>query len=255
MALWYEVTGSGPDLVLLHGWSQNAGVWHSLVPALQDKYRITLIELPGHGASPLVDQALQIDAWVDAVLQVAPQRAAWLGWSLGGLIAQRAAALAPERVECLCLAVTAPKFIKSADWSHGVDEADFKQFAEVLYANPEATIKRFFALQVQGGANQKAALNQLIAALAERPPADLAGLQAGLHLLLHTDVRAALKQLDMPCAWLWGAKDTIASAAMANDVAQLMPDATCTVLDRAAHAPFISHFADSMSWLAQALAR
>ena len=63
-ALYHEVRGSGPDLVLLHGWSLNLGVWESLARELATRFRIIAIDLPGHGDSPakfqtdLVQQAI-----------------------------------------------------------------------------------------------------------------------------------------------------------------------------------------------------
>ncbi len=254
MGLCHITEGSGPDLVILHGWSQNAGVWHAVMPALRDKYRVHLIELPGHGASPMVDQADELDAWVEAVLDAAPVQAFWLGWSLGGLLAQRAALLAPERIQGLCLVTTAPRFVATADWPYGITQAAFEQFADLLMTDSTATVKRFLTLQVQGGAHARAALNQLIAALSQRPEADIKGLKAGLHLLLSTDLRDGLPQLSVPASWLWGGKDTIATASIADAVAQLAPDSKTTVFDKAAHAPFISHFAASMQWLEEALA-
>ena len=81
MSLHVQTLGDGPELVLLHGWGMNLGVWEPLLPILQSRYRLTLIELPGHGESPLPDDADNLDAWVQACLEVAPSWATWLGWS------------------------------------------------------------------------------------------------------------------------------------------------------------------------------
>ena len=50
-ALYYEVSGHGPDVVLLHGWSLNLRVWDGLVRALAPRFRLIAIDLPGHGHS------------------------------------------------------------------------------------------------------------------------------------------------------------------------------------------------------------
>lgn len=48
---------SGPEdaepVLLLHGWGSNAGLMQLLANALQDKYRVYNIDLPGHGQTPL----------------------------------------------------------------------------------------------------------------------------------------------------------------------------------------------------------
>ena len=52
MTLHVEVSGSGPDLVLLHGWGMNAAVWGEVATALAQHFRLHCVDLPGHGASP-----------------------------------------------------------------------------------------------------------------------------------------------------------------------------------------------------------
>ena len=41
--------GSGEPLVLLHGWPQHWWCWHRVAPLLQDRYRLLMPDLRGHG--------------------------------------------------------------------------------------------------------------------------------------------------------------------------------------------------------------
>lgn len=43
--------GAGPDLVFLHGAGDQAGAWSKTAPHLMDRYRVHLLDLPGHGES------------------------------------------------------------------------------------------------------------------------------------------------------------------------------------------------------------
>ena len=47
--LYVEWSGSGPPLVLLHGWAMHGGLLAPLVPALSARYRVAVVDLPGHG--------------------------------------------------------------------------------------------------------------------------------------------------------------------------------------------------------------
>ena len=51
MSLYRHTRGYGPDLVLVHGWGMNSAVWEPIVPGLSERFRLTIIELPGHGGS------------------------------------------------------------------------------------------------------------------------------------------------------------------------------------------------------------
>ena len=248
MSLWCETAGQGPELVLLHGWGMNAGVWQPLLEALRERYRVTLIELPGHGES-LLPQQHDLDAWTRACLQVAPERASWVGWSLGGLIAQRAALLAPQRIEMLCLVTATPSFVQREGWQAAMSPSVFQQFAEALVADPQATLKRFLSLQVKGAEDARVVLRGLNEALAQRPAADVQGLRAGLQLLLDGDLRGQLAQLAVPSRWLFGERDTLVPAAVAQALPELLAGARSEVIAGAGHAPLLSHPQQCLQWL------
>ncbi len=41
MALYTHTSGSGSDLVLVHGWSLHGGIWDRFVPLLEPHFRVT----------------------------------------------------------------------------------------------------------------------------------------------------------------------------------------------------------------------
>ncbi len=47
----YEVSGQGPALVLLHGWTENHNFWKFQIPAFTKDYMVLTIDLRGHGES------------------------------------------------------------------------------------------------------------------------------------------------------------------------------------------------------------
>ena len=51
----WGVTGSGPDLVLVHGTPANSVVWEGVIARLRDRYRMHFLDLPGYGASEQFD--------------------------------------------------------------------------------------------------------------------------------------------------------------------------------------------------------
>ncbi|MCU1499974.1 MAG: hypothetical protein JWM47_3927 [Acidimicrobiales bacterium] len=106
--LWGE---RPPELVLLHGGAQNAHTWDTVALALQRP--LVAIDLPAHGHSDAGrDGSLDLEAnAVDvatAVAALAPQAAAVVGMSLGGLTTLALAAGRPELVRSVVLVDITP---------------------------------------------------------------------------------------------------------------------------------------------------
>src|SRR3712207_4519874 len=108
--LAYEVTGSGPPLILLHGLSGSGRWWGRNVPAFAANFRTYTVDLPGFGQSRrtrwsrLDDTADQLADWIMAE---GLTRAHIGGHSLGGTVAARLASRHPDRVDRLVLVAAA----------------------------------------------------------------------------------------------------------------------------------------------------
>lgn len=109
----YYVGGraDGPALVLAHGLSGAASNWVSLAPLLANRCRLFIPDLPGHGGSAPVAAAPSLDAFADRLLDLAAlegmDEAVYVGHSLGGTIALRAAIRRPAAVAGLVLLAAA----------------------------------------------------------------------------------------------------------------------------------------------------
>jgi pimeloyl-[acyl-carrier protein] methyl ester esterase len=248
--------GEGRPLVLLHGWGMNSAVWSTILPQLATSHRITLLELPGHGSAPYTDGCDELDDWTDYCLQRAPENADWIGWSLGGQIALHAALLQPQRIRRLVMVCSSPRFVRAADWPHAMLQATLHQFAESLKKDHQQTLARFLALQVQGDDQAREALRLLRQEVKLRPEPHPVALEAGLELLLRVDLRAQLRSLQVPSLWLLGAKDALVPGALATALRALeIPAATVELIAGCAHAPFLSHPAQSLALMRAFLER
>jgi pimeloyl-ACP methyl ester carboxylesterase len=102
----YVSLGRGKQtLVFVHGWSCNMDFWRFQVPAFQEKVRLILLDLPGHGQSDKPETSYTIELFakgVDAVLRDAKvERATLLGHSLGTPIICRFYRDHPEKTAAL----------------------------------------------------------------------------------------------------------------------------------------------------------
>ena len=202
--------------------------------------RITHIDLPGHGHSPFKPSWGSLDTWVEACLQAAPTQAVWIGWSLGAMISLAAARRAPEAVSSVVSIAGTPRFVQTKDWPHAVAVGTLGQFSSSLREDYRATMVRFLALQVHGGEDARATFRQLREGLAGRPEPNPRALDVGLGILRHSDLRPEIQNIHCPCLWLLGERDTLAPAAVAEDLRTLQPAGRVEVVKGAAHAIFIS---------------
>jgi 3-oxoadipate enol-lactonase len=102
--LWYEETGSGEAVVLLHEGVVDSRIWRDAVPLLADRFRVVSYDQRGYGRSPMwAGPYSLLDDLVGVLEEVGIERAALVGASRGGRIALVAALEAPERVSSLVL--------------------------------------------------------------------------------------------------------------------------------------------------------
>ncbi|MGE5624888.1 MAG: pimeloyl-ACP methyl ester esterase BioH [Bacillota bacterium] len=240
-ALHVETEGRGPALFLLHGWGLHGGVWDTLCPKLAERCRVTRVDLPGHGRSRAVALPADLSEAAQLVSAVAPPDAVWLGWSLGGLLALRAALDAPQHMRGLALTNTTPRFVTAPDWPAAMPPEQLQEFADGLAGDYRETLLRFLSLQVRGDETARASLRQLREALFDRGEPDPASLAAGLTLLRRSDLRQEAGSLSLPTLVLAGGYDRLTPPGASGFLARSIPGAQLEVFPKSAHAPFISH--------------
>lgn len=248
---YHQQVGHGPDVVLLHGWAAHSGVWHDIVPQLATQYRIHLIDIPGFGRSAMPSGPYELSTLVDALLEVAPASAAWVGWSLGGLLATAVALRAPERVTKLITVASSPCFVSQLVWM-GMAPQVLARFATQLQSDFAGTLRRFIALQFHGLEVDKQRLRQLEAQLLTPEPS-LQALQGGLRILEQVDLRDQLMQIKCPMVGMYGRLDNIVPVSVAEQIKTCRPDIHTIVFEQAAHIPFLTHPEPFLAQLRQVL--
>lgn len=243
MRLHAASCGHGPELVLLHGWGLHSGAWTTLLPELGQRFRVTCIDLPGHGRSPAAPKGFGLESVAAAIAATAPPGAAWLGWSLGGQLAL-AAALAGAAVRRLVLVATTPRFVAAPDWPCGMAAATLESFAASLAEDHRKTLRDFLTLQLRGDRHAATLLARLRRTLAEQGDPDPAALRAGLEILRTTDLRERLAAVHQPVLVIAGERDRLTPAEAGRRLAAGVSDGRFLVLPGAAHAPFLTHPAE-----------
>jgi 3-oxoadipate enol-lactonase len=104
--LYYEAAGSGPDVVLVHGFGLDRRMWDDQFGAFAERRRVVRYDLRGFGRSalPVAGAGYRHHADLIALMDhLGLARAALVGLSLGGLVVLNATLEFPERVSALVL--------------------------------------------------------------------------------------------------------------------------------------------------------
>lgn len=158
------VGGSGPPLLLLHGYPQCRLMWHGVAPLLAAEHTVIAPDLPGYGESfrptPTPDhephgKRAMAGALVEAMATLGFERFAVAGHDRGGRVAYRMALDHPDRVERLAVLDIVPtgevwsqradRFAGYWHWAFLAQPAPLPE--RMIGGDPDA----FFDLHVRGG--------------------------------------------------------------------------------------------------------
>jgi 2-succinyl-6-hydroxy-2,4-cyclohexadiene-1-carboxylate synthase len=235
-------SGQGTPLVLLHGFTGSAETWAPLSAALGDRYTTHAVELPGHGGSAAPDDAGRyalgrLAADLARLLDVlGVERAAVLGYSLGGRAALRFALEHPGRVSALVLESTSPGIVDPVERAarRAADDA----LAESIEREGIARfVERWEQLPLWASQSTlpDAVRERLRAQRMASSPRGLANSLRGAGAAAEQPVIERLDAVAVPTLLIAGALDT-KYVALGRLMEQAMPRARLAIVDRAGHA-------------------
>lgn len=107
LQLHYLTAGSGPVVILLHGYTQTSRMWRPLIPALAKRFTVIAPDLPGIGDSDVPRDGLDMKTAAirihDLARSLGVQRAAVVGHDIGLMVAYAYAAQFPNETTRLVL--------------------------------------------------------------------------------------------------------------------------------------------------------
>lgn len=253
--------GSGPPLVLLHGWSCHGGFFWPQMEALSDKARLLVPDLPGHGETgPRLP--LTIEAAADAVADLIQSRnlsdVTLCGWSMGAHVAYAFAERhGTGRLRQIVAIDMSPKVLNAPDWPNGsLGGLDAKRNAHVLDAMvpdwPKLAPKVAERIFARGEAPDPDLLSFAKAEIGKADPDLLKPVWASL---TEQDFRSFLERLDIPLRLAFGAKSALYGAGVHDWHAAHVPDVDLRVFDRSGHCPHLEEAAAFNDWLSGLLSK
>ncbi len=237
------------QLIMLHGWGMNSGVWADIAGQLvQDCPQLHIIapDLPGYGESSnydfdVIDGHYNAAGLAQSLAFLVEKQSIVLGWSMGGLVAIAMSQAFPQLISQLILISSTPRFVQGENWEYAIKASIFEEFYCYLEQDHQATLKRFMAIQAMGSQTARNDIKTLQAQLLKRGEADLTALRFGLKMLLNEDKRRQLSLItQIPVDLIAGQYDTLVNIRAQQQLAQ-QNNIKLYPIAHAGHAPFISH--------------
>lgn len=222
VGIHYEVHGSGPAVLLSHGYSATCRMWDGQIAAFADRFKVIVWDMRGHGQSDTPEQAAFSEAAtvadMKAILEACGETCAVIGGlSLGGYMSMAFHLRHPEMCRALMLFDTGPGFKK--------DEAREAWNQRARQRGDDLEAKGFAAL----GGSDEVRMSQHRSALG------LARAARGMLAQENAAVINSLLTIAVPTLVLVGANDTPFLAAM-DYIAGKIAGAQKVVIADAGHA-------------------
>jgi len=229
--LHYEHTPrpGAPALLFLNALSASLAMWDDQMEALQERFEIVRYDVRGHGKSStgsrdeLTMEQLARDA-LTVLDACGIARAHLCGLSLGGMTAMHIASHWPDRVLKIALCNTAPYMPPRENWDARINTARTQGLAELT----EATLGRWFTSAFRTAEPERVErIREMLLAT------DARGYAACCAAIRDMDQRESIKQINATTLIIGGAHDASATPAVAQAMAEAIPNARLAILEAA----------------------
>ena len=233
LSVAYRSAGSGPPLVLLHGFLCDSRVWRVELETLSDAFRIVAWDAPGAGDSSDPPESFTISDWADCLAAfldaVDVERGHVLGLSWGGLLAQILYQRHPARVVSLVLADTYMGW--KGSFGEEVAQQRLARCSRESSLPAHEFVRTWVPTEFFSDAPSELR-DEMGSVVSEFHPR---GFQLMAQTLAETDTTDLLRTIDVPTLLLWGEGDQRSPPEIAERFHAAIPGSELVVIPSAGH--------------------
>jgi 2-hydroxy-6-oxo-octa-2,4-dienoate hydrolase len=235
--LHYEVVGSGPPVILLHGWTQAWNTWRETIETFHDQYRMYAPDLWGFGLSDkdrresfeVQDFVALIPQFMDALGIV---EMPIMGHSMGGTTALGVALEHPERVSKVAV-VGSP--VDGRSLSLFLKLAGRRFVARLMLSGEDSPLLRTFLRLWSPFVSRANPQHFYDMTLENAPGFNIDSFFTSIDSLRRTDYTAGLSSLKMPVMAIYGTQDVVVSPRQLRLFQKYVPHAQTVPVAGAGH--------------------
>ena len=230
----WELHGRGPAVALIHGFGLNHGMWQWQLPALVPHFSVLTYDLFGHGASAPPEGTPDLAMFSGQLLRLMDrcgiERAAVVGFSLGGMIARRFALDHPDRLSALAILHSAHD--RTPAERDGIRQRVRHTREHGPSANVDSALERWFTPPL------RARSPELIALIRGWITSNDPAVYARIYQVLaegDAEIARGLERIACPTLVMTGEDDPGNTPAMSKAMAELIPGARLVILPGLRH--------------------
>lgn len=246
--IYLQISGEGPPLLLLHGWTASHAEWFPFLPALESHFRVYRWDARGHGGHPARGEPPTVQRMardLDNLIETFDlHQVAAVGHSMGALtLWQYLRDYGSARLAHLCFIDQSPKLMTDSGWPYGIygdfGAARATEMMQSLRTDFAEAVLKLTAFGLNRRAREKYLEN---AAGWQRSREALRRLEAGPLIecwasLTAADYRDVLERIDVPSLLIYGGESNFYGAGTAHHVANRIPDAILHIYEGTDHSP------------------
>lgn len=248
--MYFTKTGSGPPLLLLHGFTGCTRNWEPLVPHLAQSHTVIIVDLPGHGQTgPLSDiQSYRMETIAAELVQLMDglghAQFDLLGYSMGGRLALYMAVHYPEKINKLVLESASPG-LKTAEEREARSAADDTLAERIEREGIESFVNFWESISLWESQKSlsDASKDNLRQIRLSNNPAGLANSLRGMGTGQQPSLWPQLKSMQIPTLLITGEHDS-KFCAIAAQMGQLIPNSQHQTIPQAGHTVHLEKPAD-----------
>ncbi len=236
LSVRYKVEGTGPWLTLSHSLTCDLTMWDELAVSLAPTFTVLRYDTRGHGGTGLGNSVpegaysfAQLTADLVGLLDALNiERTHFVGLSMGGMIGQHLALLAPQRLNKLVIASSTSRIPPEASplWDERLAIARSQGCAGLV----EGTLGRWFTPEFR--ATRPDMMQRVGGLIANTPVAGYVGCAEAIR---HLDITARIGAIAAPTLVIVGEQDPGTPPAMSAVIAATIPGARMEIISSASH--------------------
>lgn len=228
--IFYKSSGSGPAMIILHGWGCDSSEFDAFLDTLSSAYRVIALDFPGFGSSAEPDGVWGVEEYTQMLESFVRDndidRPVLMGHSFGG----RVSILYSSRNEVSSVVLVDSAGIKPRrSFRYYLKVYSFKfmrRMAEIFMGKEKARVWLDARRGKSGSADYRNASPKMRAVLSK---------------VVNEDLKACMKYIKAPVLLFWGELDTATPLSDAKQMEKLIPDAGLVTVPGAGHFSFLEN--------------